>query len=268
MVAPLSSGPPPETSRKGLPQVWPSRQEKVWTDMACSLRRHEEALNLARRPQPHDRLSLAQELALDGETLAVPAMRLDRVVEDRIAAEEGVTPGLAVAGAPEIFPGRDAAQGAPEQAPHHQRKRQVEPDQRVGGAPDEVAHMPVIARHDPARISRQGADLVLDTVTEQIERGLLPVPAPEERVEFDHPQAGAGRESFREPALSRSRGAENDNALHLTPRRHSIWERRNCSAKPCASVGCPLGSGERRCRRYCSRTPTCSTRAGARRGAA
>jgi hypothetical protein len=33
MVAPLSKGAPPDTSRTGLPQVWPSRQEKVWTDM-------------------------------------------------------------------------------------------------------------------------------------------------------------------------------------------------------------------------------------------
>ena len=30
MVLPLSSGPPPETRRTGLPQVWPSMQEKVW----------------------------------------------------------------------------------------------------------------------------------------------------------------------------------------------------------------------------------------------
>src|SRR6185436_11909330 len=36
MVAPLSSGPPPDTRRTGLPQVWPSRQEKVCTGMVGS----------------------------------------------------------------------------------------------------------------------------------------------------------------------------------------------------------------------------------------
>ena len=36
IVAPSSRGPPPETSRTGLPQVCPSMQEKVWVVMAAS----------------------------------------------------------------------------------------------------------------------------------------------------------------------------------------------------------------------------------------
>src|SRR5688572_27933450 len=34
MLAPCSCGPPPETTRTGLPQVWASMQEKVCLDMA------------------------------------------------------------------------------------------------------------------------------------------------------------------------------------------------------------------------------------------
>src|SRR5471030_2331480 len=46
MVAPLSKGPPPETSRTGLPQVWPSRQEKVCTDMAPVITRRPAPVHL------------------------------------------------------------------------------------------------------------------------------------------------------------------------------------------------------------------------------
>ncbi|GGH26102.1 hypothetical protein GCM10007036_33660 [Alsobacter metallidurans] len=33
MVRPSSRGPPPATSRTGLPQVWPSTQKNVWVAM-------------------------------------------------------------------------------------------------------------------------------------------------------------------------------------------------------------------------------------------
>ena len=93
---------------------------------------------------------------------------------------------FAVAGAPQLLLRRDAADRAAQQAPHHQRQRQVEPDQRVGRPPDEVAHLAVVADHDPAVV----AGLALDPVAEQLDRRALPVAAPEQRVELDHAQAG------------------------------------------------------------------------------
>src|SRR6185436_260218 len=105
MVAPLSSGPPPDTSRTGLPQVWPSRQEKVWTDMPACLRRLQEALNLAPAGETDHRLVLAQELNVDGEAMAVAAMGLDRPQQDRLPGEEGAEQRLGVAGAPQILLG-------------------------------------------------------------------------------------------------------------------------------------------------------------------
>src|SRR5437016_1794822 len=71
-------------------------------------------------------------------------------------------------------------------------------------------------------------DRALDAMAEQLERHALPVAPPVERVELDDAQAGTLAELLGQPALARSGGAENNDALHLAG---------DSSAKATASVG-------------------------------
>ena len=66
---------------------------------ACLRRRH-EALNLARAFQADDPLLLGKERAFQREFFTVAPVGLQRPQENGMTAEEGVAPGLTVAGAP------------------------------------------------------------------------------------------------------------------------------------------------------------------------
>src|SRR6188768_617903 len=162
-MPPLPASPPigGEEKKKGIKKV---------------LRRARKSLNRAGVLQAHDLLVLGHGLAFDGEALAVAPVGLDGPQQNRIATEKSGSEALAVAGAPQILPGQRAPDRAPQQPPHHQRKRQVEPDQRIGGAPREIAHLAVVSDHDPVAVS----GLALDPMTEQLERRGLPVAAPEQ----------------------------------------------------------------------------------------
>src|SRR5450759_5681086 len=59
---------------------------------------------------------------------------------------------------PEHTTGEDAADGAPHHAAQHEGSRQVEPYDRVGARPDEVAHLLVVAVDHPAWFSDEDAD--------------------------------------------------------------------------------------------------------------
>ena len=157
-----------------------------------------------------DALFAGKRLAFDGVALAVAAMCLERPQQDRLPAEKGVAEALAVAGAPELLPGRRPLHRPAHQPPQHQRQRQVEPDQRIGVRPHDVAHLAVVADHDPAVV----AGLAFHPVAEQLERHGLPVTAPKQRVELDHTQADLSRQPIGQRAFTRPRCANYDDAPH------------------------------------------------------
>ncbi len=154
------------------------------------------------------------------------AMGLQRPQQDRLAAEEGERGSDSGLPVPHRFVLRERTpHRPPEQPPHHQRERQIEPDQRVGGAPDEVAHLAVVADDDPVAVAGSRAPPDGETAPEA--RAASPCPRTAHRA-----RSGAGhglrRQALGQPALARSRGAEDNNAPHPL---------RDCSVKPAASVG-------------------------------
>ena len=100
MVAPASAGPPPVTRRTGLPQVWPSRQVKLWVDIARAYAASAKRSTSRRLCRRTTRLLSARRLELGEETRAVAVVGLERPEQDGLAAEERTARRLAIAGAP------------------------------------------------------------------------------------------------------------------------------------------------------------------------
>ena len=76
----------------------------------------------------------------------------------------------------------------------NQQERIIQPDDRFGSCPHQIADDAVISRHDPTfSLSRRA-----DAFAEHVERSLLPVWFPMKRVEFDEVEIESRGDSFRE----------------------------------------------------------------------
>src|SRR5262249_57377802 len=112
---------------------------------------------------------------------AIAPIRLEEPVEERsLRPEHRVLPEVLAITVPQHL-ARDAP---PERAggepPEHTRKRVVEPDDGAGARPDDVAHLPVVARHHPGRPPRR----LLGARAKRVGRGGGPGGLPVEGVEF------------------------------------------------------------------------------------
>ena len=84
-------------------------------------------------------------------TPPAPPMRLQKPQEVRLAREQMLPEVLAVA-VVEFNPRDAAPEGASSQPPEHQQQRVVQPEQRVGPTPADVADRAVVAVGDPAAV--------------------------------------------------------------------------------------------------------------------
>ena len=212
MVAPLSSGPPPDTSRTGLPQVWPSRQEKVWTDMASAYAALHEALNLARGScRRTTRFSLARNSHSQRESLAVATMGLEGPQQDRLTAEEGIARRSRGCRCPTAPPGSSrgaacGATGATSPATTAGRARPAcRPAARRGRAPGRSCR--------PRSSRRRGSRARPDGGTARAARGCQSRPQNSASSSITR-RPCLRRQPFGQRALSRSCGADDDDAPH------------------------------------------------------
>src|SRR4051794_15683558 len=95
---------------------------------------------------------------------AAPQVASHDPPERPLGGEEAAEEGLAVV-VVELLPPEAAHQRAPERAPHDEREWVIEPDQRRGPRPDELAHGAVVPLGDPARPRRRRRHVVAKTLS-------------------------------------------------------------------------------------------------------
>ena len=205
LVAPRFEGVPEATSRDGFHPspigygFWADALAAELAVVALAGRRlrhaAQPALGGSGGAKPHH-LQVREGCDQSRIVAAAAGVGADRPPDDRVAAEQ-LRRAFAVAG-PQLRPAHDAREAAGHDPPRDHGPREVEPHERVGACPDEVADARVVAVEHP-RIRCGGSRHPL---TEDLVVRLDPAGLPVERVQLDAGQREARRQRPREGGLA------------------------------------------------------------------